>query len=117
MNNNAAHTLLCNQIMLAIGGLPRVRVFPMKVGAARVSATGQVVKFGTKGMADLLAIVGPYHLWIEVKTGRGVLSEDQQNFRETICRIAGDQHHIVARSVEDAVGAVEQLQKQGRGNA
>lgn len=109
MNNSPAHTALVNQIMLAIGARPNCRVFQNNVGFAKDPISGQVVKFGTKGMADLLAIVGPYHLWIECKTGKGVLSEQQKRFRQTILTVAGEAHHVVARSVEDAVNAVEAL--------
>lgn len=52
-----------------------------------------------RGVADLTAIKDGRHLYIEVKTATGQLSEDQKKFRDDLVRAGGT--YILARSVED----------------
>ena len=52
-----------------------------------------------KGIADLYALRDGKHVWIEVKTPKGRLSEHQERFREDVGRHGGV--YMVARSIED----------------
>jgi len=51
------------------------------------------------GIADLYALRGGQHVWIEVKTDRGVQSEYQKKFQRDIEKHGGT--YILARSVAD----------------
>lgn len=52
-----------------------------------------------KGLSDLVALKGGRVLWIEVKRSAGVLSPDQEDFRDEILAHGGE--YLVVRSVED----------------
>ena len=52
-----------------------------------------------RGIADLYALRDGQHVWIEVKTDRGVQSEYQKKFQRDIEKHGGT--YILARSVED----------------
>jgi len=52
-----------------------------------------------KGIADLYALKDGQHVWIEVKTPKGRLSEHQEKFRREIVGHGGT--YIVARSIDD----------------
>jgi len=98
------------RIMLAIGARPDCRVLRLNVGTARDPSTGQVVRFGLPGQADLLALhASGRFCWIEVKTARGRLSEAQRRFRDAMHALAGPRSYVVCRSPEDAIAAVEAL--------
>lgn len=60
-----------------------------------------------KGIADLYALKDGRHVWIEVKTQKGRLSEHQEKFRNDVIAHGGS--YIVARSIED----VEHLCRRG----
>lgn len=96
------------QILERIGARPGVRVFRMNTGRARNPATGQVVTFGAPGMADLLVLVGPRYLWLEVKSPTGRQRPDQVKFQAAIERIGGA--YAVARSADEADAIVRSLQ-------
>lgn len=91
------------EIMLALGSRPGVRVLRLNVGLAR-TARGAAVRFGRPGMADLLVLVGPRYLWIEVKSARGRQTKDQRNFERMVHALGGA--YAVARSVDDAIAAL-----------
>lgn len=98
------------RIQLAIGSRSDARVFRVNVGVARDPRTGQVLRFGVPGMADLLVLTSSgQFLWLEVKSPTGRLSKDQIRFRDFIHRFAGERHYAVARSVEEAEAAVARL--------
>lgn len=64
------------------------------------------VRFGKKGMSDLLGILeGGYFLAIEVKSAKGKLTEEQENFLAMVNRFGGC--GIVARSVAEATEHVD----------
>lgn len=108
MNHNSAHTALVKAILVAVCTRPKCLAFEMKNGAA-TDPRGNFFRFGTKGMADIEALVRDRHLWIEAKTGTGKQTVEQIRFAAAIERIAGPGHYIVARSVEDALRAVDAL--------
>ena len=62
-----------------------------------------------KGLADLQAIKGGRVVMIEVKTGRGRLSQDQVQFAADWEDHGGT--YIVARSIEDVERALKELQQ------
>lgn len=97
-----------NEIMLALGSRPGVRIFRLNVGLGR-TARGAVVRFGVPGMADLLVCAGEKYLWLECKSKRGSLRPEQRAFRDTIQAIGGA--YAVARSVEEAIAALEEVQR------
>lgn len=103
------------QIQLALGSRPGIRLFRQNVGIARDPTTGQTVRFGVPGMADLLcllappAVPAPTFLWLEAKSQTGRLRPDQIRFRDFIAAFAGPNHYAVARSVEDAEAAIQRL--------
>lgn len=112
------------RIQLALGGRPDVRVFRMNVGLARDPRTGQTIRFGVPGMADLLCLVRlpdplpSAFLWLEVKSVVGRLRPEQEAFQRMVQERFGSLHYAVARSVEAAEAAVERLQRssyRGRG--
>ena len=82
--------------------------FRMNSGAMFGSHKGKgwAVRFGTKGMSDLLAFVGTGNgfqipLWIEVKNEKGKMSEYQLCFKELV--EARGHFYLLARSVDDVM--------------
>ena len=55
-----------------------------------------------RGIADLYALKDGLHVWIEVKTAQGRLSEAQEKFRDDVLNHGG--RYIVARGIEDLDG-------------
>lgn len=97
------------QILLALGGRHDCRVWRNNVGAARTQ-DGRVVRFGTKGQADILGVLRlptgtGLFVAIEVKSARGRLRPEQRAWGAMVQAMGG--LYIVARSVEDAVHAVD----------
>ena len=81
----------------------RVLAFRMNTGAVMMDK--RFVRFGTKGMADILAF--PHMIdcdcampvWIEVKTRTGAQSLYQQSFQKQVER---DGHgYLICRSIDD----------------
>jgi hypothetical protein len=104
------HTSLVNTIVERINMTRTAAAFKMPVGEMP-TPSGGYMKFGFPGMADIMVRrcwPGMSRvwdtIWIECKTGTGVLSKDQEVFAE-MARRWGDTF-IVARSVEDAERAV-----------
>ena len=52
-----------------------------------------------KGLSDLTAIKDGWTVYVEVKTQKGTLSEDQEKFKDNVIAHGGT--YVVARSVED----------------
>ena len=88
-----------------------ILAFRMNTGALKIDK--RYVKFGVKGMADILAF--PRYrwelqweytvpLWIEVKSEKGKQSAEQKSFQEQV--EADGHHYVVARSVEDVEAAL-----------
>lgn len=107
-DHNAAHTHLRNAILVAIGNLPDVQVWAMNPQSPPDAITGRVFRCGPVGMADIVGIVGPRGRFvaIELKTGRGMLSDDQKRWHALVLAQGGIA--IVARSVDDAMRAIEE---------
>jgi len=103
LNNTKAHQELLDKIMLAVGSLPNVRIWPRGVGLAKNMYNENVIRYGIPGESDLDGIIAPHgrRLHIEIKTGSGKLSEKQQKFKAMIEKFGGV--YIEARSVEDCL--------------
>lgn len=89
----------------------------MNTGVLRNEYKGKkgFVRFGTPGMADILAMYQPVScdypnshqrvLWIEVKAPKGKQSESQREFQN---EVEGQGHaYILAKSIDDIAGWLE----------
>lgn len=76
-------------------------------GSARaIHAPNRVIAFGLPGSPDILGILrGGRWLGIEVKAAKGRQSEQQKRFQRAAEALGGV--YVLARSVEEAVAAVE----------
>jgi len=93
-----------SQILAAIlrefGSRTDIRLWRQNTGAARDPHTGQVIRFGVPGQADLSGILqGGQRLEIEVKTKTGRQSKEQKRWQRMIEKFGGV--YVLARSVED----------------
>jgi hypothetical protein len=99
-------------IRLALGQTPGLRVFRQNVGAYKDPRSGRVIRYGLHtGSADLIgwqsvvitpAMVGQRFarfVSIEVKTPTGRLSPEQSTWQAAVQRAGGIA--VVARSVDD----------------
>ena len=113
-----AETTLQQQIRLAFGTHPLIRLFRNQVGSLPDPRTGRLVTFGlARGSADLIGwrtitvtpdMVGTQlavFTSIEVKTPTGRIRPEQQAWLETVQGAGGIAG--VARSVTDALGIIE----------
>jgi hypothetical protein len=94
-----------NKIRLALGSRPDVRLFRNHVGVVK-DQRGQVHSFGLrKGSADLIGWVRIWHiavfLSIEVKTAKGKLRPEQQQWMKNVNESGGIA--FVARSESEAL--------------
>lgn len=76
------------------------------VGKARDPRTGRVIKFNSKGQADVWGIVGGLHVEIEMKAKTGQ-SKAQQNWQRAVERAGGV--YLIAHSPEEAVAGVREV--------
>jgi hypothetical protein len=96
---------LLQRVLLALGSRPDCRLWRNNTGKLPDPRFGRWVSFGLKGSADILGILrGGRFLAIETKTATG-LRPEQRAFRDMVTAMGG--LYVVARSVDDAVGAVE----------
>lgn len=102
MVNNLEHQKLVDEILCEIGSLPYVRLWPRVVGFDEA----RQIKYGRQGECDLDGILmGGRRIGIEVKTGKGTLSNEQILWRNMIVKFGG--LYVVARSVDDVKKAIE----------
>lgn len=107
-------TKLQQEIRLALGQMPDLRIFRNQVGQLPDLRTGRPVQFGlAKGSSDLIGFktieITEEHLGkklavftsIEVKTAKGKLSPMQHNWLSCVKQAGGITG--VARSVQDAI--------------
>lgn len=96
-------------IMLAIGSRPGIRIWRNQTGALK-DERGHLIRFGLVGSADILGIMSPggRFLAIEVKTHTGRQTEQQASFQRMIESHGG--LYVLARSVQDAVSALDRAQ-------
>ena len=107
-------TKLQQEIRLALGRIPSLRLFRNQVGQLPDPRTGRYVQFGlAKGSSDLVGFktvkITPeminqevaVFVSIEIKTERGKLTEVQQNWLQKVHDSGGIVG--VARSIQDAL--------------
>jgi len=97
-------TRIQQEILLRLGARRGIRVFRMNTGMAVDPSTGQRVRFGTPGMADILVLIRDRYVWLEVKTATGRQSEPQRNFQAAVRSIGGVCE--VVRSADEADGVI-----------
>jgi hypothetical protein len=124
MNNTQEHQRLVHEILIAVGGMPDVRVWKQVNGMAIPYGAEHPVHFGgPNGQGDIGGIMrvsqlvdpdgGLYQtrntygvrLEIEVKTGSGRPSKEQIVYQKMIEKFGGI--YILARSVDDALRPIQ----------
>lgn len=98
-------TVIQNQILLALGAMPGVRVWRNQVGLF-YTADGRPIRVGVVGAADISGLLAPHgrRLEIEVKTPTGRQRPEQRKYQAMIESLGG--LYIVARCVEDALSPI-----------
>lgn len=106
MGSTEEHQKLLDDILVALNALSHVRAFRMNVGVAQ-TFRGNVVRFGFKGLPDIIGIVGPVgrFLALDVKTGKAVLSPEQQKFCRRVNLLGGIAGAV--HSIEEALSLVQ----------
>jgi hypothetical protein len=107
-----SETAILQDIRLALGQSPGIKIFRQNVGAYKDPRSGRLVRYGLHtGSADLIgwqsvvitpAMVGQTFarfVSIEVKTPSGRLSPEQETWQAAVQKAGGIA--VVARSVED----------------
>jgi hypothetical protein len=113
-----SETKLQQEIRLALGTIPSLRLFRNQVGQLPDPRTGRYVQFGlAKGSSDLVGFktikITPeminqevaVFVSIEIKTERGKLTEVQENWLQKVKSSGGIVG--VARSIQDALKIVK----------
>jgi hypothetical protein len=113
-----AETTLQQQIRVALGTSPNLRLFRNQVGSLPDPRTGRLVTFGlARGSADLIGwrtiTIGPEHIGqrlavftsIEVKTPTGRVRPEQQAWLSVVQGAGG--FAGIARSVGDAITLID----------
>jgi hypothetical protein len=87
----------------------RILAFRMNTGVqvAMHKERKRVIRYGSPGMADILAFPYAHVLWVEVKAERGKQSEYQKAFQRTV----EEEGHIylLARCIDDVERCVKQI--------
>jgi hypothetical protein len=111
-NQSLAHNHLKNEIILKFGCDPQVLIWNNPTGVFRgMESYETITKVGTKGQADILAVIAPSGvlLGIEVKTGKGSQRQEQKDWENALKRRGG--FYVVARSIDDVTNAINYLKK------
>ena len=105
MTSHSEHQIQCQLVSWFRREFAPVRIFAIpngghrhKVVAAKLKAEGV-----TSGVPDLY--IPDWHLWVEMKTEKGRLSEAQRDWMDYLMR-CGD-GHIVGYGLEDAKRKIE----------
>ena len=107
-----SETAIMQDIRLALGQCPGIKMFRQNVGAYKDPRTGRVIRYGlATGSADLIGwqtvtitpdMVGQRFarfVSVEVKAPKGRLTPEQETWRAAVLKAGGIA--VVARSVED----------------
>ena len=101
--------------ILQYGGYKRILMHRINVIGTPLHKAGKTIyrPSTNKGMADIHAtvLVGdiPVSVWLEVKTAKGRLSENQKIFRDTVNATGG--FYYVVRSIDDVETALRDVTK------
>ena len=98
-----------SEILLTIGRLPGSIFWRNNTGKMPNPKGGGFISFGLVGSADILGCYRGRFVGIEVKTPTGRQSDQQKKFEAAIKRAGGV--YVLARSVSDAVTALEAIQE------
>jgi hypothetical protein len=106
MSNYNDHQILVTEILCELSKNSNIRVWQNSTGVAKSLDDERFLKYGLKGSADILGIIGPCgkFLAVEIKTGKSIQSAAQKSFEKVILARGGV--YILARSVLDAVKGV-----------
>jgi hypothetical protein len=100
---------ILREVLLAIGSRPDCLAIRRSVGTARDPTTGQCIRFGLEGEADVEAIVrGGRVVFLECKSATGTQRPAQLAFQRRV-EALGATYRII-RSAEEAITAVEAAQ-------
>lgn len=107
LNNSYEHQKLVNEILIAAGALPYVRLWPRVVGVGRAIHGNSVISFGIPGECDIdgIHMNGGRRIGIEIKTGTGALSDKQKRWRAMLEKFGAI--YIEARSVDQVLTALK----------
>lgn len=123
MNHSRAHTALVKSILLALGSRPDLMLWENTTGNLRAVESDRRIAVGLPGSPDIIGVLaipspdGPRgrFIGIEVKTGEATLSPQQRAFHARAGQLGA--LLIVARSVDEAVAAVDGALARQRGAA
>lgn len=112
-DNTAAHTLLQNQVHLALGGIADLVLWSNPVKKLQcIGFAGKLFTVWTglfKGSADLIGCLAGRFFAIEIKTGNAELEPDQITWHRLVHSKGG--FACVCRSVDEAFAAVERCRR------
>ena len=102
--NNEAHERLLADALVALSDRGHL-AWKQKVGIGVFNH--HLVRFGMKGQSDIFVVRQPDGLFVtvEVKTGRGKLTDHQKFWFSAVARVGG--RHVEGRSVDQSVREVE----------
>lgn len=100
------HTELVNLVVMELCKVDGVRAFKMNVGMGR-TMSGNLVRFGFKGLTDIIGIKAPKGRWFafDVKIGSDHLTQEQKAFIYMIRAHGGFGGEV--RSLEQAINWVK----------
>ncbi len=108
MTRPKSEATILREVLLAVGSRPDCLAIRRSVGTARDPLTGQVLRFGLEGEADIEAIVrGGRVVFLECKSATGTQRPAQRAFQARVESL-GAAYRIV-RSAEEAIQAVEEV--------
>jgi len=93
----------------------RIYALRLNTGSGFVNGRPIYHHSGGRGVADIVAFpekvmgglsMGPYVLWIEIKSSSGRQTLDQKSFEETVTQLG--MHYLVARGSEDVLKWLEE---------
>jgi hypothetical protein len=87
-----------------------ILAYRMNTGAHVVTneyGNRRTIRYGSPGMADIIAFPYQHVLWVEVKAERGKQSEYQKAFQNTVEEVGHT--YLLARSIDDVERCIKQI--------
>jgi hypothetical protein len=97
-----------------LDALAALRILAFRVNVGVVKIQSRFVRFGVKGMADVISFPGATVLWVECKTEKGKQSQFQKSFEAQV-RSHGH-HYLLARCPEDVIREIAAIEGQKKNN-